>query len=226
MDSTLVQIIKHYERYKKEASSTTGGDNLAQFSVFLSSQVELDSDYSRRVSVENWQQFNRKTLMEMATAYVGKMARYVDNYSRKNLPQTALGSVEEFTYLIVLLEGIEMTKSDLIKRNGHAVTTGTDIIKRLLKKDFVRQIPNPSDKRSYMIQITNMGKEAIFSSSETMNQLSIIGVGILNNQELMKLVGMLQKLDVFHEKIYSEHKSLDLTEIISNHKEKLHLSKE
>lgn len=226
MDSTLVTIIKHYEQYKKAASNASGSDNLAQFSAFLSSQVESDSDYSQKVSIENWQQFNRKTLLEMSTAYIGKMARYVDNYSRKNLPQTALGSVEEFTYLIVLLEGVEMTKSDLIKRNGHAVTTGTDIIKRLLKKDFVQQISNPSDKRSYMIQITNKGKNAIFSSSETMNQLSLIGAGILSNKELIQLVSILQKLDIFHEKAHDEHKSLDLTEIINSYKEKLHIGTE
>lgn len=223
MESTLVQIIKEYERFKQHAGDERDADNLSKFVSFLTDQIDTKPKFSEEISIENWQNFNRKTLLEMSVAYIGKMGRYVDNYSRKNLPNTPIGSVEEFTYMIVLLEFPQITKSDLIKRNGHAVTTGTDIIKRLLKKSFVQQIPNPNDKRSYMIELTEAGKGALFASSETMNQLSVIGAGVLSNAELVQLVGMLQKLDAFHEGVHEKHKSLDLGEIIEGNAKALHL---
>ncbi len=218
MDSTLIQIVRHYERFKENSKGALENDNVAKFSAYLHQVALSESDYSETVSTENWQNFNRKTLLEMTTAYIGKMSRYVDNYCRKNLPKTALGNVEEFTYLIVLLEHQQLPKSELIKRNNHAITTGTDIVARLINKNFVVQFPNPVDKRSVMISITDHGKGAIFSSSETLNNLSMIGAGVLSNQELIQLIGMLQKLDTFHERIHDEHKNLDLAEIIADNK--------
>lgn len=221
MDSTLIQIVRYYERFKENSKDASEGDTVASFAAFLLGETMSEVDHSETVTTENWKNFNRKTLLEMTTAYIGKMSRYVDNYCRKNLPQTALGSVEEFTYLIVLLEHHQLPKSELIKKNNHAITTGTDIIARLLKKDYVKQLPNSEDRRSVIVEITNQGRGAIFSSSDTLNQLSTIAAGVLSNQELLQLLGMLKKLDAFHERIHEEHKNLDLSEIITSNKELL-----
>jgi DNA-binding MarR family transcriptional regulator len=217
MDSTLVQIIKVYEAFKANMPQHTEGDNLHQFAAYLNQQIHGESNYEEPVDTENWKNFNRKSLLEMNTAYLGKMARYVDNYCRKNLSETPLSSIDEFTYLIVLMEYPEMSKSDLIQRNSHPITTGTDIIKRLLKKGYISEKTNPEDGRSRLVELTPVGRAAIFQSSNTMNQLAVIGVGVLSNQELIHLLGMLQKLDQFHDKVHQEHKSLDLTEIIEAH---------
>lgn len=223
MESTLIQIIRIYEDFKKSSNSTSGQDNLAQFVSFMNDQVHTISDYSEEVNNENWKKFNRKTLLEMATAYIGKMGRYLDNYGRKNIPLTPLGSIDEFTYLIVLLEHDELSKSDLIHRNGHAITTGTDIIKRLINKDFVNEKPNPNDRRSIKLQISENGKKALFESSSALNKLSVIGAGILSNEELIKLVGMLQKLDHFHDMVHKNNKDLVSDAILDQYKEQLHM---
>lgn len=221
MDSTLVQIIKIYEAYKANSETSSQEDNLNRFAAFLNQQVQGEVDYSEPVHTENWKKFNRKTLLEMSTAYLGKMARYVDNYCRKNLPNTPLSSIDEFTYLIVLMEHPAMTKTELIQRNSHPLTTGTDIIRRLLKKAFITEKSNPEDGRSRLVMLTEAGKMAIFQSSKTMNQLSQVGLGILNNQELIHLLGMLQRLDQFHEEIHQEHKELDLDEILAVHEHEI-----
>lgn len=214
MESTLVQLVRLYEDFKAVAKDRDGTDNVAAFLSYAQGKIHTSSDYSEEINTKNWKKFNRKTLLEMATAYIGKMGRYIDNYGRKNLPDTPIGSIDEFTYLIVLLEHTEISKSELIQYNGHAITTGTDIIKRLLKKGFVIQKANPEDKRSYLIELTEMGKGALFQSSGTVNKLSVIAAGILSNDELIQLVGMLQKLDKFHDKVHQENKDLRIAEII------------
>jgi DNA-binding MarR family transcriptional regulator len=214
MESTLIQIIKHYERYKSAHSPSREEDNLSKFVAYLNEKVGEETNLSEAVAVENWSNYNRKTLLEMTTSYIGKMARYLDNYCRKNLSVTPLGSIEEFTYLIVCMEPGQLTKTELIQRNGHPITTGTDIIRRLIKKGFLTELPHPTDKRSVCIEITELGRAAIYQSSGTLNKLSAIGAGVLSNKELMALVRMLQKLDDFHDKVQREHKDMNLDAIL------------
>mgnify|MGYP003676679940 CR=1 FL=1 len=215
MESTLVQLVKYYEKFKTSLKQDGQGDDMAKFLAYLNAEIGTVSSINDEVKVENWNELSRKTLLEMTSAYLGKMGRYVDNYCRKNLPDTPLGSIEEFTYLITCLKYQKLTKTELIQHNVHPTTTGTDIIKRLLKKGFIKQSPNPEDKRSTCIEITGQGRGAIFTSSKTLNQLSIISAGILSNEELISLVGMLQKLDQFHENILHEYKEMDLALIMS-----------
>lgn len=221
MDSTLVQIIRLYEEFKSDRSLKEGTENLASFVAYAQSTVGGSSDYSEKVNTENWKKFNRKTLLEMTAALVGKMGRYIDNYSRKNLNKTPVGSVDEFTYLVPLLQFDSLSKSELIQMNGHAITTGTDIIRRLIKKKFLIEKANPDDKRSKNIQLSDLGKAAMFQSSETLNKLSVISAGILSNEELMQLVSMLQKLDQFHEEVHKRHKDLEMDAILEMHGDQL-----
>lgn len=223
MESTLIKVIKLYEDFVSSSATKPEADNLVQFAAFLNDRVQLKADFSEKISIANWKKFNRKTLLEMTMAYLGKMSRYVDNYGRKNLATTPLGTIEEFTYLIPLLDNSIYTKSDLIQQNGHPLTTGTDIIKRLISKKYITEKTNPNDKRSINISITNKGRQAIFKSSEILNQLSVTGAGILSNKELISLLGMLQKLDHFHEKVHRSHKDLVLSEILADYRKELHV---
>ncbi|MDA7803961.1 MarR family winged helix-turn-helix transcriptional regulator [Crocinitomix sp.] len=216
MDSTLIQVIKHYERYKTAHSSDREQDNLSKFVAYLNEKVGEESDLLEAVTVDNWSNYNRKTLLEMTTSYIGKMSRYLDNYCRKNLSETPIGSIEEFTYLIVCMEPGQLSKTELIQKNGHPITTGTDIIKRLINKGHLRELPHPTDKRSICVEITDLGKGAIYQSSGTLNKLSAIGAGILSNKELIALVRMLQKLDDFHDKVQKNHKDMNLDAILED----------
>lgn len=223
MDSTLVKVIKLYEDFISSTAKKAEGDNLPKFIAFMNDSVHTNTDFSEKISTSNWKNFSRKTLLEMTVAYIGKMGRYVDNYGRKNISATSLGTIEEFTYLIPLLDNTIYTKSDLIQQNGHPLTTGTDIIKRLINKKYISEQTNPKDKRSILIAITKKGRQAIVKSSEIMNQLSVTGAGILSNKELISLLGMLQKLDNFHEKVHKTHKDLVLYDILTDYKKELHL---
>jgi DNA-binding MarR family transcriptional regulator len=223
MESTLIQVIKLYEDFASSSGTKPEKDNLVQFVAFLNDRVQPKADFSDKISMANWKNFSRKTLLEMTMAYLGKMNRYVDNYGRKNLATTSVGTIEEFTYLIPLLDNKVYTKSDLIQQNGHPITTGTDIIKRLIGKKYIAEKTNPNDKRSIHITITKKGQQAIFKSSDILNQLSLTGAGILSNKELISLLGMLQKLDHFHDRVHKTHKELVLSEIVADYRKELHV---
>ncbi len=217
MDSTLVQIIKEYENYCDVSKDDLQGNSIAGFLLYMNHRIGLLKENEANFGLESWKNFNRQTLTEMASALIGKMGRYVDNYARKAMPKTDLSSIEEFTYLIVLLQENSMTKTELITHNAHQITTGTEIIKRLISKGFLEQTSDLNDKRSMRVSITETGRKAIYSTYQTTKMLSKLATGILTDNELLFMVNTLRKLDDFHSKIHSDSKSLDLEELLNKH---------
>lgn len=214
MDSTLVQLIKQYEAYKVQKSGAMTGDSLADFVVYLNGQINTIPSNAADFGIESWQNFNRQTIAEMGVSYLGKMNRYVENYCRKAMPKTQVPTIEEFTYLILLLQFESLTKTELIHHNGHPITTGTEIIKRLLKKGFISQFDNVEDKRSVRVKLTDTGRVAIFSTSSATKTISSLATGILSDEELISLVNTLRKLDEFHDRVFREGKHLEVPELV------------
>lgn len=217
MESTLVQLIKQYEEYRLGIKDDLQGDSLSGFLLFMNKRLGQVGNNGIDFGISSWDNFNRQTLVEMASAYVGKMGRYVDNYARRSMPKTQVASIEEFTYLIVLLKEKSMTKTELINYNAHQITTGTEIIKRLISKGFLEQTNDLKDKRSVRVSITEQGKVAVYSTADVTKSLSSIATGILSDEELLFLVNTLRKLDEFHKEIFHESKQLELKELVEKY---------
>ncbi len=217
MDSTLVQLIKQYETYKMELKNHVNEDTLTDFIIYLNSKMgEMDLDETR-LGTEAWKNFNRKTMEEIAVSTLGRMGRFADHYSRKVIPQTELGSIEEFTYLIHLMQTESLTKTELIHGNLHAITSGTEIIKRLLKKGFITQFNDEQDKRSIRVKISVSGRTALMGAFEKLGMITEMVSARLNNGELIQLVNLLKKLDDFHMQVFKESRNLPMSEILQKH---------
>lgn len=221
MDSTLIQLVKHFETYQLTSKDDFQGESLSGFVLYLNQQLagELTTE-AQRLTPDSWKSFDRDNLEEMAAAYLGKMGRFTDNYCRKTMPNTALATIDEFTYLIALMQFPSMTKSELIAHNVHQITTGTEIIKRLISKGFIAQMDDLHDKRSVRVSITEAGKIALFSSTNEIKQIAHIATGVLSNEELIQLVATLKKLELFHNEVYKSNKLLGLKELIEIHLKK------
>lgn len=217
MESTLVQLIKQYEEYKQSIGKDLQKDSLTGFLLYMNKRLGQTGNNGIDFGVSSWDNFNRQTLTEMASAFIGKMGRYVDHYAKKSMPKTQVASIEEFTYLIVMLQEQSMTKSELINHNAHQITTGTEIIKRLIAKGYLEQTNDLKDKRSVRVSITDMGRIAVYSTASTTKSLSRIATGILSDEELLFLVNTLRKLDDFHKEIFQEAKQLELEELVEKY---------
>ena len=54
-----------------------------------------------------------------------------------------------------------ITPSELANRLGMAAPTVSAWIKRLAAKDQIRKLPHPSDRRSYLVELTEAGRAAV-----------------------------------------------------------------
>lgn len=130
------------------------------------------------------------------------MSRYAKFYIKKALEDTPLQSGEDFTALAILLTHDHLSKSELIGHNLQEKTSGTEVIRRLITANLVKQWDDVNDKRSKQIGITDEGKALLQRVFTDMNYVGTIITGKLTTAEKLTLQHLLQKLESFH---YEHH---------------------
>ena len=153
---------------------------------------------------------------ESIAILVTYLFRYAKLYVKKALAHSPLQSIDDFSYLIILLTHQSLSKSELINKNVHEKTTGTEIIKRLIKIGLISQTDDINDKRSQRVSITDMGKGIIFSILSEMGDVSKLMSGNLSEREKEVLIYLLKKLDKFHFEIFANDRSETLQSILLN----------
>lgn len=144
------------------------------------------------------------------------MYRYSKVYTKKALEGSLIGTPEEFSFLASLMTYESLTKTELINEQVMEKTSGTEIIKRLLKQKLIKEFADSNDKRSVRVSITEKGKKEVLISLPKMQFASKIFVGNLNDPQINTLAYLLKKLDYYHNEIFLNRKNLSLEELNNN----------
>lgn len=131
--------------------------------------------------------------------------RYAKTYSKSAIADSDFHTQDEFSYLINLQAYGSMTKMELIKKNIQDKSSGMMIINRLIKQGWIEQSDSDSDKRAKVLRITENGKLALENQMDKIRKASNIVSGNLNHSEKMELIRILDKLDKFHQPIFSKN---------------------
>ncbi len=146
--------------------------------------------------------------------YVSALNRYAKVYIKKALANTELTTIDDFGYLIYLMEEGSTSKTDLIHKNIHDIPSGTEIIKRLIKKGWIDEIPDATDKRKVQVNINERGRAVLLNSFAEIRKVSKIISANLTAPEKEQLLLLLKKLDAFHLQLYATKKGKSLDEML------------
>ena len=79
----------------------------------------------------------------------------------KFVAESPFASFLDYQFLYILREHTRMTKSELIFAHNMEMSSGIEVIKRLLKHDWIWERPNPDDGRSKLIMVTEEGERLL-----------------------------------------------------------------
>lgn len=142
------------------------------------------------------------------------LGRYSRQLIRKGLGEFPNLANEEFTYLYRLKDEPNLTKIQLIERNGHEKQTGTQIIKRLLESGMIEERNDAEDRRSKRLKLTAKGEQLFHESVESVNKTSQLLSGKLAKEEREELLKLLKKLNEFHSHLYHEYRNSGFNDMI------------
>jgi DNA-binding MarR family transcriptional regulator len=154
----------------------------------------------------NWEgKNNGRSPESVINTLIVHLNRYAKTYSKAAIYNSEFSTQEEFIYLINLKAFGALSKMDLIKKNIQDKPVGMQIINRLIHQKWVKQEDSATDKRSKIIQITKKGLHALEQQMDRIRQATNIVTGDLSYSEKMELITLLNKLDHFHQPIFSKN---------------------
>lgn len=205
----LTQLIDYLEVFEEE-NEHLSRYTLNDFLSFLQSRIgEKNSPTATRgIGGHKRQtgfQFQENTSTVLARL-ISLNYRYAKEYTKKALEGSELQTVEEFSFLIVLMTYDHLSKTELILKNVMSKTSGTEVIKRLLKKGLIKQFADKKDKRSQLVAVTSKGLKEMKKVFPKMQMASRIISGKLSLPEQQTLMFLLQKLEAHHNHLFLQHR--------------------
>jgi DNA-binding MarR family transcriptional regulator len=212
----LIKLIQHLDAYESKQS----GDHtlsLNDFIGYLNALGDWDQAPMRKIEgdQETHSQKEKRTPPNNISILLVLMYRYVRVYIKKALKDSPIQTADEFSFLITLTTYESMTKTELITSQIMEITSGTEIIKRLLKQELIREFADPVDKRSVRVAITDKGKKELSATFPGMNVVAKIVIGSLSQPEIKTLYYLLNKLDFYHNDIFQNKRGKSLEELSS-----------
>ncbi|MDO4708027.1 MAG: MarR family winged helix-turn-helix transcriptional regulator [Porphyromonadaceae bacterium] len=144
----LLELIEYLELFEHLIPNVEEMD-LAAFLTFVDSIHDKEPLPSERPGI-----------MEANIArYLSLLHRYSRTYIKKALQASSLlQTEEEYTYLVCLMGGEGVTKTELNHFNGLEKTSGAEVMRRLRKHGLIEEQPDVRDKRSIRVFITPQGR--------------------------------------------------------------------
>ena len=114
----------------------------------------------------------------------------------------------EFTVLVHIAILTRPNKKELCRELLIENSTGVEITKRLAKKGFIFEHPDPKDRRSALLNLTAKGKKTIMEGYEKLAAAHTTFLDALTDEQKKELVTLLTLINNFHSAKLNAHPEL------------------
>lgn len=202
----LREILDYTEAFQKEKGSA----DIKEFAMYLRDKVVQgktteEDDYKK----ENYMAYKEMPKVEFSTLLTG-LYRFARIYVKKAFQNTTINTIDEFGFLASILKEKSLLKNELIKKHYMEVSSGSEIIKRLIRNNLIYEYQDPNDGRAKRVSLTEAGFKEIMNAFDEMHKVSEIVVGNLSKEELTETLSVFNKLNYFHINIHTNSKDEDL----------------
>lgn len=202
MSDKIVELVNLWHAFEKENPK-------AEIQDFCKSYLLGNTD-NKQPSITFTKDDPKGKVLGKALNRLSKMAIF---YSKKNLVELELKTLEDFVFLRNLTELGPLTKKQLIDAHITEYTSGIEIIKRLIQLGLVKEKKNAEDKRATTIVTTLKGRTVLEKCYPYMGQIGSVIFGPLAEDEASQLAYLLTKLDTIHTNLYHTQRDASLDEL-------------
>ena len=178
------RLIKEYRRFNQERTDTDE-DWLLQFGTWL--RDRNDSVYKSEHAIPG----KEDSIIVMFLIMVNNLTR---NRLNKLINNTPLSTIMDYLFLVQLDGHGRMGKAELIAFNHLEMSSGIEVIRRLLKNGWVTEEPNSEDRRSKYVAISQAGKTLLDSLSEQVNAFYRSFCSGLHDMNKTEIIYFLERL--------------------------------
>lgn len=136
------------------------------------------------------------------------------NVALKEVP--GVKSLHDFYFLNSIQHLGESSKTSIIDYNFAELSTGIDIINRLLKFKLIQERVDDNDRRSRLIKTTSKGEKILFQCYEYLFKVSDIVFWDMSSDDRKLCIQLLKGVEIKHSSIAQYQKAKSIHEIHEN----------
>ncbi len=218
------------DKYKKvqelislwdEFESKTGCEDFSDFGRWLHghNQNIAERDDSKIAEISNEASSHLDFYKKMHDGrqfltLLSRSSRFIDFYIKKALEGLAIGSRLEFQFLVSIFEMQNPRKTDVIYFNLVELSTGVETLKRMQRNGLVSDMPDPGDKRTKRLKLTEKGKNTLSQAMEKFGMLDQLAHSFGKDGSWKGFIPSLIWFNDFHNEIYHKHKDKPFDELM------------
>ncbi|MEZ4920282.1 MAG: MarR family winged helix-turn-helix transcriptional regulator [Saprospiraceae bacterium] len=181
MDFTLLkETLVYIEAYQEENTS----QKIEDFTIWLNNKL-----FENQVTGEH--AVHDELLIAFKLMYLNKKLK---KQTKSILSESNVSSMDEYSFLLHLDYQDSFRKMEIVELHNLEAPTGIEIIKRLLKNQFIEEFPDQEDHRAKRIKITAKGVDELRALKPKVDLAFSKFTEALNLNEKIKISGMLDKL--------------------------------
>lgn len=198
----LVELVQAWEAFQEKLPE----GSLENFGFWLRTKNNAGTKEFRADDRE-FDKYEAEAKLSMQAGYlIGKLNQYVQVYTKPIMKKHGLHSMDDFGYLATVQWHGTITKTKACQAMLHEITTGTDIIKRLVRLGFLKELADKADKRQKILLLTAKGTKVLVLLQDDFRELPDV-LGDLDKGSRTSLVAWLMNLDLYHDHIVKEMRS-------------------
>ncbi len=182
-------LIQWFETYAEE--NTDSEIELNSFIIWLNSKLFADEH-------ANQNEHDHDDLDMELTFLLAFQNRHYKTYAKNALLESDLSSPEGFSFLYHLYLVDSYRKMELIKMHHLEPPSGIEVLKRLLKRNFIEEFDDPDDGRAKRIRITESGRHKIQEILPKMKKVFSSMTAEMSLNEKLHVVAFLQQMNDYH----------------------------
>jgi len=210
----LKEILLHLESYDKEV----GNSDIKEFAIYLKDRVIRGEEQKKGSGFDknNFRNYTSYPEVEFSSLLTG-LYRFSKHYVKKAFKNAKINTIDEFGFLATLLKDGSLLKKELINKHLLEISSGSEILKRLIKNELVYEFPDNKDKRAKRVSLTAEGKVEIMNAFDDMHKVSEIIIGELTGEEISDAISIFRKLTFFHNHIHRLDRNTKLQDLHSKY---------
>jgi DNA-binding MarR family transcriptional regulator len=202
----VIEIVNFFDEFYEE----TGSDDVKVFSVWLNRKLQEPQKQIAKGDVIT--EDNRFIVWN-----IHRLSKYFRWYAKSFLNVNGLTSMDEYFFLVSINNRGTPAKNEVYKDTISELTTGTQMMKRLIDIGFVKEIVDKKDKRVKRVELTAKGKRTRENILEHSKKDLLLKAGNLSEEEKIQLKSSLIYLEKFHSEIYQNDSDKSIEELLKKY---------
>ena len=147
---------------------------------------------------------------------IGRIHKLNMSYADNAIEGTGIKQVEEFGILLTVRQEQSPKKSEVIYANLFELSSGTDMLNRLIKRGLIKEYDDKEDKRSKRIELTPAGEKAIELCTARMRKVASMMTVDLSEDDKQLCIQLLKNIEVKYSALWQQHKDKPFDEVYNN----------